>query len=96
MKYCKKTKTTVARNLKKKKKKNSKLSMQKIKNEIWFTAAETVKIQKQWLKHIFSHLKNVLGLIRKRRDLQFNIDSELSEFLPEICWEEIAEEIFFF
>ena len=51
-----------------------------------------------------------VNFIRERRDLQFNVDSErqifeklfswqfylLSEFLPEICWEEVAEEIFFF
>ena len=59
-----------------------------------------------------SHTTHVVcvNFIRERRDLQFNVDSErqifwetfswqfylLSEFLPEICWEEVAEEIFFF
>ena len=51
-----------------------------------------------------------LNFIRKWRDLQFNVDSErqifwetfswqvylLSAFLPDICWKEIAKEIFFF
>ena len=50
-----------------------------------------------------------VNFIHKWRDLQFKVDSEwqifwetyhgkfylLSEFLPEICWEEIAEEILF-
>ena len=50
-----------------------------------------------------------VNFIHKWRDLQFNVDSErqifwetfhgnfylLSEFFPEICWEEIAEEILF-
>ena len=43
-----------------------------------------------------------LIFIHEWRELQFKVDSErqivkkLSEFLPEICWEEIPEEIFFF
>ena len=51
-----------------------------------------------------------INFIPEWRDLQFNVDSErqifgetlswqvylLSEFLPEICWEQIAEEIIFF
>ena len=51
-----------------------------------------------------------VNFIHKWRDLQSNVDSEwqifwesfswqfnlLSEFLPEICWEEVAEEIFFY
>ena len=50
-----------------------------------------------------------VNFIHKWQDLQFKVDSErlnswetfswqislLSEFLPEICWEEIAEEILF-
>ena len=47
-----------------------------------------------------------VDFIRKRKDLQFKVDRFfeklfmgifylLLEFLPEICWEEIAEEIFF-
>ena len=49
-----------------------------------------------------------VNFIHKWRDLQFKVDSEqqiwetfhgnfiyFSEFLPEICWEEIAEEILF-
>ena len=49
-----------------------------------------------------------VNFIHKRRDLQSKVDSErqiffsfhgnfnlLSEFLPEICWEEIGEEILF-
>ena len=54
------------------------------------------------------HLRCCINFIYKWRDLQFKVDSErqifwetfhknficlLSEFLPEICWEEIAEEI---
>ena len=52
-----------------------------------------------------------VNFIRERRGLQFNVDFEqqisfwetiswrfylLPEFLPEICWEEITEEIFLF
>ena len=59
-----------------------------------------------------SHITHVVGVnfMRKQRELQFNVDSEqqifeklfhgrfilLSEFLSEICWEEIGLEIFFF
>ena len=58
-----------------------------------------------------SHTTHVVcvNFIREWRNLQFNVDSErqifeklfhgrfnlLSEFLPEMCWEEVAEEIFF-
>ena len=51
----------------------------------------------------------VLNFIHEWRDLQFKVDFERQtlenlfmailiyplEFLPEICWEEVAEEIFF-
>ena len=57
----------------------------------------------------FSHHLTSVNFIHKWRDLQFKVDSEsqiiwetfhskfylLSEFLPEICWEEIAEKILF-
>ena len=58
-----------------------------------------------------SHTTHVVcvNFMREWWGLQFNVDSErqifeklfhgnfylLSEFLPEICWEEVAEEIFF-
>ena len=60
---------------------------------------------------LVSHATYVVcvNFIHQWRDLQFKVDSErqifwetfhrnfylLSEFLPEICWEEIAEEILF-
>ena len=60
---------------------------------------------------LVSHTTYVVcvNFIHKWRDLQFKIDSErkifwetflwqfylLSEFLPEICWEQIAQEILF-
>ena len=59
---------------------------------------------------LVSHTTYVVcvNFIHKWQDLQFKVDSErqiwetvpwqfylLSEFLPEICWEEIAEEILF-
>ena len=60
---------------------------------------------------LVSHTTYVVcvNFIHKWRELQFTVDSErqiflrnfswqfylLSEFLPEICWEEIAEEILF-
>ena len=60
---------------------------------------------------LVSHTTYVVcvNFIHKWRDLLFTVDSErqifretfhdnfylLSEFLPEICWEEIAEEILF-
>ena len=59
---------------------------------------------------LFFHTTYVVcvNFIHKWRDLQFKVDSKrqiwetfswqfylLSEFLPEICWEEIAEEILF-
>ena len=64
-----------------------------------------------WIIDLVSHTTYVVcvNFIHKWRDLQFKVDSErhiiwetfhgnfywLSEFLPEICWEEIAEEILF-
>ena len=64
-----------------------------------------------WIIDLVSHTTYVVCVyfIHKWRDLQFKVNSErqifwetfhgnfylLLEFLPEICWEEIAEEILF-